>query len=54
MNTVMSIGEKIIFIYKGKKIWEGNNHDIMKSESKELNDFVFASRWMAAVKKQQS
>lgn len=53
MNTVMSIGEKIIFIYKGKKIWEGNNHDIMKSESKELNDFVFASRWMAAVKKQQ-
>jgi phospholipid/cholesterol/gamma-HCH transport system ATP-binding protein len=54
MNTVMSIGEKIIFIYKGKKIWEGNNHDIMKSDSKELNDFVFASRWMAAVKKQQS
>jgi phospholipid/cholesterol/gamma-HCH transport system ATP-binding protein len=53
MNTVMSIGEKIIFIYKGKKIWEGNHHDIMKSESKELNDFVFASRWMAAVKKQQ-
>lgn len=52
MNTVMSIGEKIIFIYKGKKIWEGNNHDIMKSDVKELNDFVFASRWMAAVKKQ--
>lgn len=53
MNTVMSIGEKIIFIYKGKKIWEGNNQDILKSENKELNDFVFASRWMAAVKKQQ-
>ena len=51
MNTVMSMGEKIIFIYKGKKFWEGNNEDIMRSENKELNDFVFASRWMLAVKK---
>ena len=51
MNTVMSMGEKIIFIYKGKKFWEGNNEDIMHSENKELNDFVFASRWMQAVKK---
>jgi phospholipid/cholesterol/gamma-HCH transport system ATP-binding protein len=52
MNTVMSIGEKIIFISDGKKYWEGNNKDIMHSENKELNDFVFASRWMQAVKKQ--
>ncbi|MFZ7168630.1 MAG: ABC transporter ATP-binding protein [Bacteroidota bacterium] len=51
MNTVMSMGEKIIFIYKGKKFWEGNNEDIMRSENKELNDFVFASLWMQAVKK---
>ena len=51
MNTVMSMGEKIIFIYNGKKFWEGNNEDIMHSENKELNDFVFASRWMQAVKK---
>jgi len=42
----------LIFIYKGKKFWEGNNEDIMRSENKELNDFVFASRWMKAVKKQ--
>jgi phospholipid/cholesterol/gamma-HCH transport system ATP-binding protein len=52
MNTVMSMGEKIIFIYKGKKFWEGSNTDILKSDNKELNDFVFASRWMQAVKKQ--
>ncbi len=52
MNTVMSIGEKIIFIYKGKKFWEGSNVDIMKSDNQQLNDFVFASRWMKAVKKQ--
>ena len=50
MNTVMSIGEKIIFIYKGKKYWEGSNNDIMHSQNKGLNDFVFASRWMKAVK----
>ena len=50
MNTVMSIGEKIIFIYKGKKYWEGSNNDIMQSQNKGLNDFVFASRWMKAVK----
>lgn len=52
MNTVMSIGEKIIFIFQGKKYWEGNNKEILKSDNKELNDFVFASRWMQAVKKQ--
>ena len=51
MNTVMSIGEKILFIYKGKKFWEGSNDDIMKSDNQELNDFVFASRWMKAMKK---
>ncbi len=51
MNTVMSMGEKIIFIYNGKKYWEGSNTDILKSDNKELNDFVFASRWMQAVKK---
>jgi phospholipid/cholesterol/gamma-HCH transport system ATP-binding protein len=51
MNTVMSIGEKIIFIYKGRKYWEGSNDDIMRSDNKELNDFVFASRWMKAMKK---
>ncbi|HRV53343.1 MAG: ATP-binding cassette domain-containing protein [Bacteroidetes bacterium] len=50
MNTVMSIGEKIIFIYKGKKYWEGSSDDIMHSQNQELNDFVFASRWMKAVK----
>jgi phospholipid/cholesterol/gamma-HCH transport system ATP-binding protein len=51
MNTVMSIGEKIIFIYKGKKYWEGDNQQIMHSDNQQLNDFVFASRWMQAVKK---
>lgn len=43
MNSVMEIGDKVIFIYEGSKYWEGSRHDIMKAECPELNDFVFAS-----------
>lgn len=43
MNSVMGIGEKIIFINNGKKAWEGTKDDIFKSDNEELNDFVFAS-----------
>ena len=43
MNSVMEIGEKIVFIYEGNKWWEGSNEDILHSDNKELNDFVFAS-----------
>ncbi|WP_207532209.1 ABC transporter ATP-binding protein [Desertivirga arenae] len=50
MNSVMGIGDNIIFLYNGKKEWEGSNKDIARSESKELNDFVFASRFMQAAK----
>ena len=45
MNTVMSMGEKL-FLFTKAKILGSNNEDIMRSENKELNDFVFASRWM--------
>jgi phospholipid/cholesterol/gamma-HCH transport system ATP-binding protein len=43
MNSVMEIGDKVVFIYQGKKSWEGSSDDIMNSENKYLNDFVFAS-----------
>ena len=43
MNSVMEIGEKIIFIHEGKKWWEGTKGDILGSDNPELNDFVFAS-----------
>ena len=43
MNSVMEIGDHIGFIYKGKLLWEGNNKEIMHSECKEVNDFVFAN-----------
>jgi phospholipid/cholesterol/gamma-HCH transport system ATP-binding protein len=43
MNSVMEICEKIIFISEGVKCWEGNNNDILNSDSEKLNDFVFAN-----------
>ena len=43
MNSVMGIGENIIFIYEGKKEWQGVSADIMNSDNKKLTDFIFAS-----------
>ena len=43
MNSVMEIGEKIVYIYEGRKWWEGTKEDILHAENPELNDFVFAS-----------
>lgn len=43
MNSVMEIGEKIVYIHQGKKWWEGSKDTILQSDNQELNDFVFAS-----------
>jgi phospholipid/cholesterol/gamma-HCH transport system ATP-binding protein len=43
MNSVMEIGDKIVYIHQGKKWWEGTKEDILHADNKELNDFVFAS-----------
>jgi len=43
MNSVMEIGEKIIFISDGLKCWEGNKNEILKSDCESLNEFVFAN-----------
>lgn len=43
MNSVMEIGENIVFISEGRKCWEGNRHDILHSDSKLLNEFIFAN-----------
>ncbi|WP_033564090.1 ABC transporter ATP-binding protein [Sphingobacterium sp. SYP-B4668] len=51
MNSVMGIGEYILYLYKGEKFWEGTNQDILGSDVKELNDFVFASPLMQAARK---
>ena len=43
MNSVLQIGEKISYIHKGELWWEGNKDGILKTENKELNEFVFAT-----------
>lgn len=50
MNSVMGIGEKIIFIYKGRKEWEGTKDEVMNSTNEKLNDLVFASDLFKKVK----
>lgn len=50
MNSVMGIGDKIIFIYEGQKWWEGTKEDVLVSENKEFNDFVFASALTRKIK----
>jgi len=50
MNSVMGIGEYIMFLYGGKKFWEGTKDDILRSDNQELNDFVFASPLMKAAR----
>ena len=51
LKSVMGIGEKIMFLYKGYKVWEGNKADITHSGVKEFDDFVFASRVMKELRK---
>ncbi len=43
MNSVLNIGDKIAYIYKGKLWWEGNKDEIMKTDNEELNEFVFST-----------
>jgi phospholipid/cholesterol/gamma-HCH transport system ATP-binding protein len=50
MNSVMGIGEKIMFLYKGEKLWEGSNNEIMNTGVKELDDFVFTNKIMKNLK----
>lgn len=50
MNSVMEIGDHIIYLYKGEKEWEGNNKEIIFSKSKRLNDFIFASEFLRDAK----
>ena len=50
MNSVMGIGEQIMFLYKGHKLWDGTNKDITHSGVKELDDFVFTNKIMKSLK----
>ena len=51
MNSVMNIGDKIFFLSEGVLEWEGNKDEIMNSQNKPLNEFVFASDLFKKIKK---
>jgi phospholipid/cholesterol/gamma-HCH transport system ATP-binding protein len=51
MNSVMEIGDNIAFIHKGQLAWQGDKDSIVSSNTKELNDFVFASKLFKKIKK---
>jgi len=50
MNSVMEIGDYIMFMHKGEKLWEGSNKEITHSDVKELNDFVFSNKLLRDLK----
>jgi len=50
MNSVMEIGDHIVYLYNGQKQWEGSNKDIIFSKDKLLNDFIFASEFLQDAK----
>jgi phospholipid/cholesterol/gamma-HCH transport system ATP-binding protein len=53
MNSVLEIGEHILFIYKGEKVWEGSNRNILDTDVKALQDFIFANKLIRDMKKKK-
>jgi len=51
MNSIMEIGDNIVFLKGGHKEWQGSRHDIISSDNAALNDFVFASELFKKIKK---
>ena len=50
MNSVIEIGANIMFLYQGKKWWEGSKEEIIRTDNKEIVDFVYASKFMKTLK----
>ena len=51
MNSVMEIGEKILFLVDGEKEWEGSNKEIFKTNNQSISDFVYSSELLKKVRK---
>ena len=50
MNSVVGIGENILFLFQGRKLWEGTKDDIIDSGVSELDDFIFANKVMSSMR----
>lgn len=53
MNSVVEIGETIFFLKKGEKEWAGTNKEVLNSNNEHLNDFIFANKLYALMRKEQ-
>ncbi len=53
MNSVMEIGDYVMFLHQGHKVWEGSDQNILNSRVKELNDFVFANKLMKSLRREE-
>ncbi|MFT4031607.1 MAG: ATP-binding cassette domain-containing protein [Siphonobacter sp.] len=51
MNSVLGIGEYIMFLHKGHKLWEGTNENILETEVPELQEFLYANQLIRRMKK---
>ena len=51
MNSVLEIGDKVIFIYKGCKCWEGTRKEVLQTDNEALNNFVFATNMAKQIRK---
>ena len=53
MNSVMGIGDSILYIYQGHKEWEGTKNDVFTATNERLNNFIFASDLLRKVKEEE-
>lgn len=51
MNSVLEIGEHIVFLKNGKLVWSGNNREILKTDNQDIIDFVYSSELLKGVRK---
>ena len=54
MNSVLGIGDSILYIYQGHKEWEGNKDEVFSATNEKLNNFIFASDLLKKVKKEEA
>ncbi len=54
MNSVMEIGDYVMFMHKGQMLWEGPNSDILNADVRELQEFVYSNKLMMALREQSS
>jgi len=50
MNSVIEMGERIVFLHKGKLQWQGTNTELLSVKDKTVIDFVFATQIMQALR----